>query len=127
MKSAVASRVPAPVAGEEGRQQSLDGLRRGPHAEHTRLSALERARSLAQRLGVRQQATAALEQILPLGRELNAAPPAIEQRNVQAGLEGLDLPRKRGLADIQPGGGPGEGAGVGDGDERAQVSEVHRH
>jgi hypothetical protein len=120
------TRVPASVVGEEGGQQSLDGLRRSADPEHARLSALERPCPLTDRIGVRQQPAAPPQQVFPLGRELNAAPAAIEQPDVQAGFQCLDLPAKSRLADVQPSGGPSEAASVDDGDERAQVSEVHR-
>jgi hypothetical protein len=38
----------------------------------------------------------------------------------------LDLPGGRRLAQIDPDGGPGDAAVVGDGDEGAQLMEVHR-
>ena len=119
------TRVPSPVVGEEGGQQRFDGLRRCADPQHSRLAALERPGPFTDGLGLRQQSAAAPEQVVAFGRELNATPDAIEQPDVQAPLQCLDLPGERRLTEIQPGGRPGHAAGIDDGDERAQVSKVH--
>jgi hypothetical protein len=50
----------------------------------------------------------------------------VQQRHAELGLEPPDLLRERRLGDVQPVGGAAEMALLGDGDERAQVSELHR-
>jgi hypothetical protein len=48
-----------------------------------------------------------------------------EEPHAQLRLEIVDLPPQRRLRDAEPGGCPGEGAGLGDGDEVAEVTELH--
>ena len=54
-------------------------LRRRAYPEHPGLTGLESARPLADRLDLAQKASAALEQVLAFGRQLNASPDQIEQ------------------------------------------------
>ena len=67
----------------------------------------------------------ALEQHLAGGRELDAARGAVEQRLSELGLEAADLLRERRLGDVQAFGGAAEVPLLGDGDEVAQVPELH--
>jgi hypothetical protein len=101
-------------------------LRRGAHPEDTGLSTFERPRPLSDGVGIRQQTTGSPQQVVTLGGDLNAPPDAIEEPDVQLVLEGTDLTRQGRLTQIQSDGGPGEAAGVDDGDEGAQVSQVHQ-
>ena len=68
---------------------------------------------------------AAFEQHLAGGRELDAAGRPVQQRLAEFGLEAADLLREGWLGDVQPRGGAAEVALLGDGDEVAQVSELH--
>ena len=83
--------VAAPVADQEARQQVLDHLRRRADAKDPGLAGLERARPLAERVGFRQQAAAAPEQIFALRGQPNAATDPVEQRHAQLTLQGADL------------------------------------
>ena len=67
----------------------------------------------------------ALEQHLAGGSELDAAGGAVEQRLAELGLEAADLLRERRLRDVQPRSGAAEVPLLGDGDEVAQVPELH--
>ena len=75
--------VAPPVPGQEMREQILDHLRRCADPEYSCLSGLERARALSERFGVRQQVTAAPQQVFPLRCELHAATDPVEQRHSQ--------------------------------------------
>ena len=56
--------VTALVVHQEAREQTLDHLGCGANPEHSRLPALQCARPLAERVGVRQQAAGPSKQIL---------------------------------------------------------------
>ena len=86
--------------------------------------AARRASSTA-RVDRGEDLAAALEQHLAGGRELDAARGAVEQRLAELGLEAADLLRERRLRDVQPLGGAAEVPLLGDGDEVAQVPELH--
>jgi hypothetical protein len=81
-----------PVEGQEAGEQGLHRLRRRTHAQHAGVSALERARSLPQRLRVGQQSAGAPQEILALGGELHPAPDTVEEADVQRGFERANLP-----------------------------------
>ena len=86
--------------------------------------AARRASSMA-RVDRGQDLAAALEQHLAGGRELDAARGPVQQRLAELGLEAADLLRERRLRDVQALGGAAEVPLLGDGDEVAQVSELH--
>jgi len=82
----------SPIAREEPGEQGLHRLRGRSHPEQSGLAALEGPRPLAERLGVRQQAAAPLEQILALRGELDAAPDPVEEPHPQLRLQRVNLP-----------------------------------
>ena len=96
-----------------------------PIGEAAVLAARRAARVLDRRRRPRQDLRPALEQHLAGGRELDAARGAVQQRLPELGLEAADLLRERRLRDVQPRGGAAEVALLGDGDEVAQVPELH--
>ena len=85
--------VAAPVVREEIREQILDHLRGRANPEYSGLAGLERASALAERVGFRQQAAAAPEQIFAFRCQLDAPPDAVEQRHTQLAFQRVDLPR----------------------------------
>ena len=58
-------------------------------------------------------------------RQRDALAMADEERDAELILELLDVPAQRWLRDVQPLGGLGHAGFFGDGDERAQVAEIH--
>ena len=66
-----------------------------------------------------------LKQAPARGGERHSRRGALEQRHAQVFFERLDLPRQRGLAQMQGLGGAREMAELGDGDERLKVIELH--
>ena len=116
--------MPSPISRQEIREQVLDHLRRGADPEDAGLPGLERTRARAKRIGFRQQAPAAAEQIFALRCQLHASPDPIEQRHAQLGLERVDLPRERGLTDVQAAGRAGEAADICDGGKGAQLAKI---
>jgi hypothetical protein len=118
-------RVPAPVLGQKIRQRVLDDLWRGTDPKYSGLARFEQARAFTERVGFRQQVTAAPEQVFTLRRELDAATDAVEQWHAQFGFQRMNLPGKRRLAQIHAIGTAGETAGVGNADKGAQVTKVH--
>ena len=73
----------------------------------------------------RQNLSAPLEQYLAGGRELDAARGAVQERLAELGLEAADLLGERRLRDVKPRGGSAEMPLLGDGDEVAQMPELH--
>src|SRR5262245_55711156 len=118
-------RVPAPVLGQKIRQHVLDDLWRGTDPKYSGLARFEQARALAERVGFRQQAATAPQQVFTLRRQLDAATDAVEQWHAQFGFERVNLPGKRRLAEIHSIGSAGETAGIGNADEGAQVAKIH--
>jgi len=93
--------VPPPIARQEAGEQSLHRLRCGAYPEQPRVPTPEGLRPFAEGVSVCQQASAPPQQILALGRQQSAAADAVEERHAQMGLQGVDLPRERRLAEIQ--------------------------
>jgi hypothetical protein len=82
-------------------------------------------RAFAERVGFRQQAAAAAEQILAFRCELHAAADPVEQREAEFGFERLYLARQRRLAQVQAGSRAGDAAGVDNGRKGAEMLKVH--
>src|SRR5207302_5411060 len=76
---------------EESHHHALDQLRRGADPKQAALARFEGARPFADGLGVAQEPSTALQQVLALGCQLNAAPDPIEQPYTQFGLQCMDL------------------------------------
>ena len=93
---------------------------RRPNSPRAARSVSSAALSTAARIS-----RAAHEQDLARRRELDAARRAVQQRHAELGLEPPDLLRERRLGHVQALGGAAEVAFLGDGDERAQVAELH--
>src|SRR5262249_19723380 len=85
----------------------------------------EQARALAERVGFRQQAAAAPQQVFTLRRQPDVATETVEQRHAQFGFQRANLSGKRRLAQIHSIGSAGEAAGIGNADEGAQVAQIH--
>jgi hypothetical protein len=115
----------ARVAAQKARDHALHRLGGRAQAKAADLSAAEHARALGQRLGPRQQLAAPVQEVLALGRELDAAAHAVEQTNAQLALQVLDLAREGRLADMDAQRGPGDAGRVRDGHEIAEVPELH--
>jgi hypothetical protein len=70
------------------------------------------------RLGERQEGAAGFGQLHPAAH-------ALEQRRAQLLLDQTDAPADRRLRAVEPAGGAGEAAELGDGDEGADLVDVH--
>src|SRR6201746_1082958 len=66
------------------------------------------------------------EGLAPLGPR-HALRMATKQHHVEMVLQRFDLLTERRLPDVEPGGGAGQVPGLGNGQEVAQVSELHMH
>ena len=73
----------------------------------------------------RQELAAAPEQVFAFRCELYPSADAVEQWDAQFDLQCMDLPRGGRLTQIQAPGCPVNSAGIHDGDEGAQVTQVH--
>ena len=118
------------MPGPGGRRILIDGSRAETGGGFTYLVNVvpelgAQARALTERVGFRQQVTAAPEQVFTLRRELDAATDAVEQWHAQFGFQRMNLPGKRRLAQIHAIGTAGEAAGVGNADKGAQMTKVH--
>jgi hypothetical protein len=67
------------VTRQEGREQRLDGQRRGGNAQRVDVAPAQRADALAERGSVREQAAAVAQQLLAARREQQPPPGALEQ------------------------------------------------
>jgi hypothetical protein len=114
------------MTGQKTGKEILDHLRRGADSQDPRLAALQGLRALAQAFDISQQASRPLEQILALGRQAHAAADAVEERHAELGFQSADLPRRSRLREVQSRGGAPEAALLGDGDESAQLAQLHR-
>ncbi len=72
-----------------------------------------------------QCAPRAGDHFLPRRRQMNNLVGALKQSRAKIALQLLELGAERGLADIARGGGAAEMQVIGDGDEVAQIAEVH--
>ena len=77
-------------------------------------------------LGLREDAADLVEERAARGGELDAAVGAVEQHDVQLALELADLLAERGLRDAQARRGAAEMQLLRDGQEVAEVAELHR-
>ena len=89
------------------------------------LAARRAARVLDRGVDRGEDLAAALEQHLAGGRELDAARRAVAAGAPELGLEAADLLGERRLRDVQPLRGAAEVPLLGDGDEVAQLSQLH--
>jgi hypothetical protein len=89
------------------------------------VSAFQRPRTVAECVGFGNDLAAAPKQVFTFRRQSDAATDAVEQEHAQFGFQDLDLSGSGGLAQVEPRRRPGHTAGVGDGEEGAQLIEVH--
>jgi hypothetical protein len=113
------------ISGEERGKYVLDYLWRGADAELSYFAATHGVRVLDELLGTRQQLAASQQQVFTGTGHAHPAARPLEESDAQLGLEVVDLPPQRGLRDAQSRGGAREGARLGDGDEIAEVTEIH--
>ena len=119
------ARMTPQIAHQEWGKKILDHLWGGADAQRSHLPAFKSTRPLADQVGIRQQAATAPEQVLSRRCQPDAPADAIEELQVQFVLQRADLPRRRRLRQVQPLGGAREPAVVDDGNESAQVAELH--
>lgn len=113
------------VSCEERGQHALDHLRRGSDAEAPGIAAAYARGVFDQLVDASQEVAAPQPEAVAGAREPDVTPGTLEEPHAQLRLEIVDLPPERRLRDAQAGGGPGEGTGLGDGDEVAEVTELH--
>src|SRR2546427_8905934 len=118
------------MGGAKRRQEALDG----PGIERQfAVREVECGRvGLGRAAGARDSSDRAVERVAGLGQERlagagesDSAGESLEQRDPQLGLEIMDLLGEGGLGDVETPGGPGESEFLGDGDEIAQVAQLH--
>src|SRR5262249_36839800 len=105
----------------------FDHGRRGTDPDLAGVSALQRPRSVAERVGFGHDLAPALKQVFTFRRQPDAATDAVEQEHTQFGFQDLDLSGSSRLAQVGPRGRWGDTASVGDGEEGAQLMEVHAY
>ncbi|MNT54097.1 hypothetical protein D3C72_1912310 [compost metagenome] len=102
------------------------GDRRGErNADLSRLAQRRLAHDLARAFQMRQRAARLIQKQRAGLRQFHAAAGARQQRRPQFFFQRLDLQAQRRLADVQPAGGLAEAQFLGDGDEVAQLAEIH--
>ena len=116
----------ASVAREEAGQDALRCLRRGPDSKHSHDAPGQSTSTLANRLRLCQDVATVSQQILALGRELDATTDSIEELHSELRLQVADLAREGRLADVDVLGGPRDAALLGDAHEIAEMPKLHR-
>jgi hypothetical protein len=76
-------RTRAAISRHESRHEALQGLGRRADPEDPAIAPAQLAGTLAQRLRIRQELTAAQEQVLPVRAEPDATTNAVEQAHAQ--------------------------------------------
>jgi len=105
----------------------LDHRRSGADPYLAGVPAFQRPCSVAERLGFRQDLAAAPKQVFTFRRQPDAATDPVEQEHTQFGFQDLDLSGSSGLAQVEPHRCSGDTASVGNGEEGAQLMEVHAY
>jgi hypothetical protein len=105
----------------------FDHGRRGTNSDLAGVSALQRSRSVAERVGFGHDLAPAPKQVFTFRRQPDAATDAVEQEHTQLGFQDLDLSGSSGLAQVEPRRCSGDTASVGNGEECAQLMEVHAY
>jgi hypothetical protein len=113
------------VGPQEARKQVFNRLRGGAEPEHSSVPLFQCPGALAQRVGFREHKAALAQQIFALRRQPDCAPASIEKQHAKLGFEAVNLPRGRRLAQVQAAERAHETAGIRDGDESAQLAQVH--
>jgi hypothetical protein len=113
--------------GVEQRFEAIPGARREPDGQVSGLAAAGRTGRLERLVDRAQRGPGRLQQRLPGLRELHPAGRPLQQRDAQLLLEPGDRGAQRLLGDVDAAGGAGEVQLLGDGDEVAQVPQLHIH
>jgi hypothetical protein len=113
------------VFAQELGEQPLDQVRRGRHAQHARVTALQPVHLLSNRLRMAQQSAAMLEHLRAFAGEQQPPSDPIEQLDAELALEVRDLARQRWLGDVQMLGCLGHRAEVRYRDESPQFAQFH--
>ena len=116
----------AAVAFEEPGQDALHRLGRGADPKHSHAPAPQGTRSLAHRLRLRQHVAAVPQQVLALGRELDATADSIEEQDAELPLQVADLAREGRLAHMDALRGPRDALLLRNVDEIPEMAELHR-
>ena len=111
----------------EQRLQAVPGARREPDAQVAGLAPAGRLGSGERLVDRAQRGAGRLQQRLAGLRELHAAGRALQQRHAELLLEPGDRGAERLLGDVHAGGRAREVQLLGDGDEVAQVPQLHIH
>src|SRR5207302_1226289 len=117
--------MPLPEARDERREHHLDVLRTCTDAQRSGLAGLERFGPIPQGIGVLEQAARAPDDVFAIRRELKLSAGPVEQAHAQVHLERANLPRGGRLAQVEASSRARETAGIRNGDERAELAEVH--
>jgi hypothetical protein len=114
------------VPGEKRRHDALDGLGGGGDAENADAPPAHRLGVLAELGGRGQEIAAARQEPLAVTRQLDPTSRAVEEPDAELRREVVHLPRQRGLRDAEPGRRARERPRLGDGQEVAEMTELHR-
>jgi hypothetical protein len=106
-------------------EDAVDRLRRRRHPQDAAVAAPQQLRPLAERADRAKHGAAIVEQLLALAGQHQPAADPVEQLDAKLLLEIADLAGKGGLRNAQVQGRLRDGALLGNGDERAQVPEIH--
>ena len=105
----------------------LDHGRSGTDPNLAGVPALQRPRSVVERVGFGHDPAPAPKQVFTFRRQPDTAADAVEQEHTQFGFQDLDLSGSRRLAQVEPRRCSGDTAGIGNGEEGAQLMEVHAY
>lgn len=113
------------ISGQERSQHALDHLGRAGDAQAPDVAASHGVGVVDEPVDIGEQGTAAEEQTLTRAGHPSPAAHTLHEGHAQLLLEVANLAPQRRLRDPHLRGGSGEGAGVGDGNEGAEVTELH--
>src|SRR5215831_11400110 len=105
----------------------LDHRRRGADPYLAGVPAFQRPCSVVERVGFGQDLAAAPKQVFTFRRQPDAATDPVEQEHTQFCFQDLDLSGSSGLAQVETRRRSGDTAGVGNGEEGAQLMEIHTY
>ena len=107
------------IAAQKRGEQARYDMRRRRHLERAGIAALERARSVRNRIGAGERLARMPQQVLALRRQAQAASAALEQGNAELRFERLQLTRGSRLTQVQAFGCASNAARIGRRDEQA--------
>ena len=113
------------MAPQKRRDQVSDDLRGRANLERSGLSATQCLGMFCEKVRLRQELPAALQQVLSVRGQPEAATDVLKQDDAKLRFKCLDLPRSRGLTEVQARAGATKSTHFGGHDESAQGSKVY--